>query len=220
MKREEMIRVVEEHKLIAIMRGVEKERAVSAAEAMFRGGIRCLEVTFNQKSDTRIADTKEIISELKRSFGGRMRIGAGTVMSAGEVQAAYESGAEFILAPNVDTTVLAEAGRLGLASVPGALTPSEIALAYEHGAALVKLFPAGDMGLSYCKAVFAPLNHIPMLAVGGIGLHNLTDFMRAGFTGAGLGSCLTDARLIREERYEELEKLAAQFVDKAREAGG
>lgn len=215
-----MIRVVEEHKLIAIMRGVEKERAVSAAEAMYRGGIRCLEVTFNQKSDTGTADTKEIISELKRSFGDQMRIGAGTVMSAGEVQAAYESGAEFILAPNVDISVLEEAERLGLASVPGALTPSEIVLAYDCGAALVKLFPAGNMGLSYCKAVFAPINHIPMLAVGGIGLHNLTDYLRAGFIGAGLGSCLTDARLIREERYEELEKLAGQFVEKAREAGG
>ncbi len=220
MKREEMICAVEEHKLIAIMRGVEKERAVPAAQAMYRGGIRCLEVTFNQKSDTRIADTKEIISELKRSFGSRMRIGAGTVMSAAEVQAAYESGAEFILAPNVDISVLEEADRLGLSSVPGALTPSEIVLAYDRGAALVKLFPAGNMGLSYCQAIFAPVNHIPMLAVGGIGLHNLTDYLRAGFTGAGLGSCLTDARLIREERYEELEKLAGQFVEKAREAGG
>lgn len=220
MKREEMIRVVEEHKLIAIMRGVDKEQAVPAAEAMYRGGIRCLEVTFNQKSDTRIADTKEIIFELKRSFGSRMRIGAGTVMSAAEVQAAYESGAEFILAPNVDPSVLEEAERLGLASVPGALTPSEIVLAYDRGAAIVKLFPAGNMGLSYCKAIFAPVNHIPMLAVGGIGLHNLTDYLRAGFIGAGLGSCLTDARLIREERYEELEKLAGQFVEKVREAGG
>ncbi len=219
MKREEMIRVVEEHKLIAIMRGVEKDRAVLTAEAMYRGGIRCLEVTFNQKSDTRITDTKEIISGLKQRFGGRMLIGAGTVMSVDEVQAAYESGAEFILAPNVDTSVLKEAERLLLASVPGALTPSEIVLAYAHGAALVKLFPAGNMGLSYCKAIFAPVNHIPMLAVGGIGLHNLTDYLRAGFTGAGLGSCLTDARLIREERYEELEELAGRFVEKVREAG-
>ena len=219
MKREEMVRVVEEERLIAIMRGVEKGRATAAAEAMYRGGIRCLEVTFNQPSDTRISDTKEIISGLKLKFGSRLLIGAGTVMSVGEVQAAYESGASFILAPNVDPAVLSEAKRLGLASIPGALTPTEIVWAYAQEAALVKLFPAGCMGLSYYKAISAPLNHIPLLAVGGIGQDNLADYLEAGFTGAGVGSSLVDGRMIREERFDELEELARQFVDRAKKAG-
>ena len=210
MKREEMVRVVEEERLIAIMRGVEKGRATAAAEAMYRGGIRCLEVTFNQQSDTRISDTKEIISGLKLKFGSRLLIGAGTVMSVGEVQAAYESGA---------SCVLSEAKRLGLASIPGALTPTEIVWAYAQEAALVKLFPAGCMGLSYYKAISAPLNHIPLLAVGGIGQDNLADYLEAGFTGAGVGSSLVDGRMIREERFDELEELARQFVDRAKKAG-
>lgn len=71
------------------------------------------------------------------------------------------------------------------------MTPTEIVTAYEAGAAFVKLFPAGNMGLAYCKAVMAPINHIPLMAVGGIGLDNLRDYLCAGFESVGVGSSLT-----------------------------
>lgn len=219
MRREEMIQAVMDHKLIAIMRGVEKGQAALVAEALFRGGIRCLEVTFNQRHGLHCSHTREIISDLNQRFGSRMHIGAGTVMSVEQVQAAYEGGASFILAPNVNRSVIEEAGRLQMASIPGALTPSEIADAYAYGASLVKLFPAGDMGISYCKSVMSPINHIPMIAVGGIDKENLSEYLQIGFTGVGISSGLIDKGMISKERYEELEILAKQFVKIAGEAG-
>lgn len=219
MKSEEMVQSVIDHKIIAIMRGVEKSQTALVAEALFRGGIRCVEVTFNQRSATKLSDTRGIISDLNQRFGGRMLIGAGTVMSVEEVQAAYEGGASFILAPNVNRSVIEEAGRRQMASIPGAVTPSEIADAYTYGASLVKLFPAGDMGLSYCKSIMSPINHVPMIAVGGIDIDNLSDYLQIGFNGAGISSSLVDKDMIREEQYEKLEMLAKQFVKKAQEAG-
>ena len=98
---------------------------------------------------------------------------------------------------------------------PGAMTPSEIADAYRYGASVVKLFPAGNLGLSYCKAVMAPINHIPMIAVGGVDDKNLPDFLKAGFIGLGIGSSLTNKKMIEEGRYDELKALAETYVKAA-----
>ena len=136
-------------------------------------------------------------------------------MSVEEVHAAKEAGASFTLAPNVDESVIRETVACGLESIPGAMTPSEIADAYRYGASVVKLFPAGNLGLSYCKAVMAPINHIPMIAVGGVDDKNLPDFLKAGFIGLGIGSSLTNKKMIEEGRYDELKALAETYVKAA-----
>lgn len=202
--------------MIAIIRGVPYEKLPDVAEALYRGGVRLLEITFNQKSETRCKDTKEAILAVKKRWGESMAIGAGTVMSIEDVHAAHDAGASYILAPDTNEEVIREAVRLGLEAIPGALTPSEVAAARRYGASVVKLFPAGEIGIPYCKAVMAPINHIPMIAVGGVDNKNLPDFIKAGFIGAGIGSALTDKALIAKEQYEELQKLAETYVKAAK----
>lgn len=206
---------IKEHKIIAILRGVPGDRVVDVAQALYDGGIRLLEITFNQKSPTKIEDTTQAIKGVRERLGDKMTIGAGTVMSVEEVHVAKAAGASFALAPNVDEAVIREIVACGMEAVPGAMTPSEIANAYAWGASVVKLFPAGNLGLSYCKAMMSPINNIPMIAVGGVDDKNLGEFLKAGFVGLGIGSSLTDKAMIAEGRYGELKALAEIYVKAA-----
>ena len=218
---------MKQYRITAILRGIDREHLEPVVEALYAGGIRLLEITFNQGSATRLEDTAAAIARVKEIYGDRLHVGAGTVMyveggmdapgadgmmSVEEVAAAHRAGAEFILAPNVDEPVIRAAVDRGLCAIPGAMTPTEIAGAYNAGAQIIKLFPAGNLGLGYCKAVMAPLNHIPMIAVGGVDQHNLPSFLKAGFLGAGIGSNLTDRRLIQAGDYAGLKALAEEFV--------
>lgn len=207
---------IQEEKIISIIRGVALKDMEKTAEALFQGGIRILEITFNQRSERRLEDTAEAIRKVKHLYGTEMMVGAGTVMSIAEAEAAVQGGASFLLAPNVDAAVIKKGIELGAEMIPGALTPTEIAYAYQQGAALVKLFPAGSMGIPYAKAVMAPVNHVPMIAVGGVNLDNLNTFLQAGFTGVGIGSEIAKKSLIEAGEFEQLEKLAKQYVDAAK----
>lgn len=207
-----ILEAMKQYRITAILRGIDREHLEPVVEALYAGGIRLLEITFNQGSATRLEDTAAAIARVKEIYGDRLHVGAGTVMSVEEVAAAHRAGAEFILAPNVDETVIRAAVDRGLCAIPGAMTPTEIAGAYNAGAQIIKLFPAGNLGLGYCKAVMAPLNHIPMIAVGGVDQHNLPSFLKAGFLGAGIGSNLTDRRLIQAGDYQGLKALAEEFM--------
>ncbi len=207
-----ILEAMKQYRITAILRGIDREHLEPVVEALYAGGIRLLEITFNQGSATRLEDTAAAIARVKEIYGDRLHVGAGTVMSVEEVAAAHRAGAEFILAPNVDEMVIRAAVDRGLCAIPGAMTPTEIAGAYNAGAQIIKLFPAGNLGLGYCKAVMAPLNHIPMIAVGGVDQHNLPSFLKAGFLGAGIGSNLTDRRLIQAGDYQGLKALAEEFM--------
>lgn len=211
--REQVSAWITEQKIVAIARGVRPEQMADTAEALYRGGIRSLEITFNQASDTGIVDTAESIRLAKKLLGDRMRIGAGTVMTIAQAEAAQEAGADFALAPNTDPKVIRRIVELGMAAVPGAFTPSEIATAYEAGADIVKLFPAGNLGIDYVKAIRGPINHIPLMAVGGVNLDNTLDFLNNGFTSVGIGSNIVSLPLIQAEKWEELEALAAKYAE-------
>lgn len=213
--RGKILEATKQHKVTAILRGIPNDRICQVIDALYAGGIRLLEITFNQKSPTKIEDTTMAIRYAKETYGDTMHVGAGTVMSVEELLAAKEAGAEFILSPNVNTEVIRKAVEQDIASIPGAMTPSEVAAAYEAGAEIVKLFPAGNLGLSYCKAVMAPINHVPMIAVGGVDDKNLGDFLHAGFIGAGIGSSLTDKKMIEEKNFDGIRRLAERYMEAA-----
>ena len=100
-----------------------------------------------------------------------------------------------------------------MGSVPGAMTPSEIVDAYSAGADVVKLFPAEQLGTAYIKAIRSPLNHIPLLATGGVDIENFEGFLKAGCCGAGLGSSLTNKKMLAEKDWAGLAELANGFVE-------
>ncbi len=209
---EKVIEKIKEEKLVAILRGMEEEQLIPVAEALYEGGVRLIECTFDHSREDCVEANCRMIAMLKKQFDGRMLVGAGTVLTVEEAEAAVQAGGEFIISPNVDADVIRAARSLGAVSMPGALTPTEVVSAWKEGAHFVKLFPAGDMGVSYMKSVRAPLKHIPMLAVGGITPENIPAFLKAGAAGFGVGSPLTPADAVKKGDWQAITDLAERFV--------
>lgn len=209
---EYVIDAIKEYKIIAIMRKIPADRILATAEALYKGGIRLIEVTFDQGKKTGEQETLDAIKELEAAFKGRMHIGAGTVVTESQVEKAVEAGAKYIISPNTDEAVIRKTKALGAVSIPGAFTPTEIVRAHQAGADFVKVFPAGDLGVGYLKAVRAPLSHIPMLAVGGVDENNLQDYLESGMSGVGVGSNIVKMSLIQSGDYEKIEELARKYT--------
>lgn len=210
--RDTVIKSVLENKIVVIVRGVEKEKLIPFAEAVYEGGIRLLEITYS--ADGRVADeeTAENIKMLTEHFGERMYIGAGTVLSEKQVALTKAAGGKFIISPDTNVEVIKKTRELGLVSMPGALTPTEIQTAHLAGADFVKLFPITSLGVEYVKAVKAPLSHIKFLAVGGVNTDNISDYLKAGVCGFGLGSNITDKKMIASSDWQGITDLAEKYV--------
>jgi len=212
MIREEVIQAIEREKVIVIVRGVEKEKLVPLAEAMYEGGIRLLEITYSatcSPSDEEIAGN---IAMLAEHFAGRMYIGAGTVLKPSQAELTARAGGSFIISPDTGRAVIERTRELGLVSIPGALTPTEIQTAHRYGADFVKLFPANVMGIDYIKAVTAPLSHIRLLAVGGVTAENKAEYLKAGACGFGIGSSIINKKMIAEGDFAGITELTKRFL--------
>ena len=212
MMREQIINTIEKEKIIVIVRGVEKEKLIPLAEAMYLGGIRLLEVTYSANGKVSDEETAENISILAKRFEGRMYIGAGTVLTEKQVELTAKVGGGFIISPDTCPEVIRKTRELGLVSMPGALTPSEMQIAHRNGADFVKLFPITNLGASYVKAVKAPLSHLKILAVGGVDENNIAEYLKAGINGFGLGSNIVDKKKIAENDWAGITNLAKKYV--------
>ena len=214
--RNRIIDAVEENKLIVIVRGVEREQLIPLAEAMYRGGVRLLEITYS--ADGRVPDeeTADRIKMLVEHFNGRMLIGAGTVLKKSQVELTARAGGGFIISPDTNTQVIGETVRLGLVSMPGAMTPTEVQTAHLAGADYVKLFPIGTLGADYVKAIRAPLSHIKMLAVGGVSLDNMAEYKEVGVSGFGISSGIIDKKMIADGDFDGITALAEKYVTLAK----
>ena len=212
--REEVIKDVEQNKIIVILRGFTTEQLINTVAAMEKGGIRLVEVTFDQSG--RISDemTAENIRTLKQYFTGRVHVGAGTVMSEKQVELAYNAGAEFIISPDCCEAVIRKTRELGMVSMPGAFTPTEAANAHRFGADFVKLFPTSELRASYLKAIVAPLSHIKFLAVGGVNVEDMTDYLMAGACGIGVATAIADKHAILAGDYNAVTERARLFTSK------
>ncbi len=198
-------------KVVAIVRGISSKDMVQTVQALKDGGITCVEVTFSLKSEEKSLDTLKSIRMIKEHFGDSVAVGAGTVLTPENVYRAKEAGAEYIISPNVDEAVIKATKRLGMVSIPGAVTPTEVIAAYNWGADIVKLFPAATLGLSYIKALMGPIDGIPLTAVGGVDASNYRDFIDAGCVGVGVGGNLVNKKLIEAGDFEAIKNLALEY---------
>jgi len=214
--KEDIEKLVRESRVIAIIRGFSPDVCLKLAEAYARGGIRMVEVTFNQTSPETWADTAAAIRVIREHFSGDIRVGAGTVLTEEQLTMMEDAGGEYMVTPNVNPSLIRECVRRGCAAMPGALTPSEAVDAWEAGASFVKIFPAGSLGAGYVKALRAPLSHIPFLAVGGVGPDNVRDFMEAGCVGAGVGGNLTNKEWIATGEWDKISSVAKSLIDNSR----
>lgn len=197
---------ISHHKIIAILRGAHPLDVLKIAEALYNGGIRILEVTMNS------AEPLNVIRSLSTRFSSDMLIGAGTVLSTEAVEQVVEAGASFVLSPIANEDIIKASKKLGVLSIPGAFTPTEIYNAYKNGADVVKVFPANSP--SYIKDISAPLPGIKLLPTGGITLDNIVNYKKAGAFGFGLGSSLVDTkREVNQTYLSEITNTAKKFVD-------
>ncbi len=195
-------------KIIAIIRGVNSKDIIPTVNALLEGGVNCVEVTFNNKDDKEGLNTLESISKIKNEFSKDIFVGAGTVLTPSQVERAVEAGAEYIISPNVSENVIRRTKELGKVSMPGTLTPSESMDAYNFGADIIKIFPAGDFGPSYLKSIMAPLNHLNFAAVGAINENNINDYLEIGINIFGLGSNLVNIKDILNKNFDNITKKA------------
>ncbi len=211
--REDIIQKILEEKLIVIVRGLEKDKMIPLAEAMYEGGIRLIEVTYSANGSIPDEVTAECIRSIQEHFGGKMLVGAGTVLNEKQVEMTKAAGGSFIISPNVKEAVIKKTRELDMVSMPGALTPTEIEDAHEMGADFVKLFPVSTLGPEYVKAVCAPLSHIRLLAVGGVDHNNLKDYLKVGVCGFGMASNIVDKKMVAEGNYAGITELARCYVE-------
>ena len=213
MTHEEVLARIKKEKLVAILRGVPMDRIDGVVGALVRGGVRVLEFTFDHDEPDCVAANAAKIRRTVEKFGDQVLVGCGTALTVEEVEAAHDAGACLVISPNVDMAVIRRANQLDMVSMPGALTPTEIVAAYEMGADIVKLFPAGELGLGYIKAVRGPLKHIPMSAVGGVKPENVKDFLDAGVCGFGVGGQLVLSKAVKSGDDAAIEARAKEFTD-------
>lgn len=182
---EETSQQMRKENLIAIVRGnFPADKLLAIGDALADSPLKIMEITLNTTS------ALETIRLLRQRFGERMIIGAGTVRTAEQFEAAVKAGAQFSVAPNLDLPTVEAAQGRDILHLPGVFTPTEAQTAYAVGCRMVKLFPSGVVGPRYLKALRAPLDDIEFVPTGGISAQNLGDYVKAGAVAVGIGSAL------------------------------
>ncbi len=204
--------IIEKEKLIVIFRGVKKEQLPKLLPALYEGGVRIIEIAFNHSDIDTVKTTCELIREAKRIMGEKMFVGAGTVISKALAEEAHSAGAEFIFSPNVNVDVIKRTKQLGMLSIPGAYTPSEIMTAYDAGADVIKLFPITVNEVGYVKNITRPLSHVPFICVGGVSPEAIPLYMEAGAIGVGTGISILKPELLEANDYESITELAKAHI--------
>src|SRR5256885_275704 len=208
----EIVRLLTEARLIAVIRTSKAEQVQLVCEALVAGGITAVELTLTT------ANALVAIHEARANFGNNAVIGAGTVLTTGATHEVIAAGAEFVVSP-VTRVDIVEAAHLRERPVMiGAYTPTEMQTAHEAGADFIKLFPADKLGPDYVKSVRGPLPHLRIVPTGGVDLNTISHFLKAGCSALGIGSSLITAEILRTENWTELRQLAGEFVRVARHA--
>lgn len=193
-------------KVTSILRGISEQQVLPTVSALYEGGIRSVEITFNTPGAARM------IEKVKENFGDKMLVGAGTVMDSTTARIAILAGADFLLAPTLNQGMLETCNRYAKVAVPGVLTPTEIQTAYEMGAQIVKVFPASAFGPAYFKQIKGPLDHITIMAVGGVSQENFKEYFRCGADCVGVGGELANVELIGSGNFAAITEIAKKFT--------
>lgn len=204
------LKTLRERRIFAVIRAHSSDAALAATNAVVKGGITTIEITFT------VPDAAKVMAEL--SARGDLVIGAGTVLTADQAREAIQGGASFIVAPNLNPEVARVAIDGGVLYVPGAYTTSEIFAAHAAGGQVIKVYPVGIAGgPRYIETVRQPLPHIPMIAAGGTTPENVVPFLRAGCVAVGLGHALADPHLAAERDLSEITRRARLFCSRLTE---
>jgi 2-dehydro-3-deoxyphosphogluconate aldolase / (4S)-4-hydroxy-2-oxoglutarate aldolase len=207
MNAQEILAFIVETGIIPIVRTSSAETAIRSVEAIYKGGIRAVEITMTVPGAIRA------LEKVADRFGSQLVLGAGTVLDPETARACMLAGAEFFVTPALRPSTIEMVKRYSKVICPGALTPTEVLTAWEAGADLVKIFPCGNVGgPKYIKALKGPLPHIEMVPTGGVNLETAGDFLKAGACAVAVGSELVDGKSAKEGRFDVIEDRARQYL--------
>jgi 2-dehydro-3-deoxyphosphogluconate aldolase / (4S)-4-hydroxy-2-oxoglutarate aldolase len=204
---EDVIRRIGEVGIVPVVRAASVTEANRAIEAVLAGGIPVVEITMT------VPGAVSVIREVTKQYGDKILVGAGTVTDAEQAESSIRAGAEFLVSPGMSLPVLSVARASEKLAIPGALTPSELMNAHDHGAKVVKIFPCGSVGgPKYLKSLKAPFPNASLIPTGGVNLANVADFIAAGAFALGIGADLVDAAALHEGNLEKISTMARELV--------
>ena len=207
------LKLLLDERIIPVVRAKSAEEAMRIVEAVKEGGINTMEITMT------VPGAIEVMEKVAKKFGDDVLLGAGTVLDGETARMSILAGAKFIVGPCLNVELIKICRRYSKVVIPGAMTPTEILKAWEMGADIVKVFPAGNLGgPSYIKAVKAPLPQVLLNPTGGVNLGNAGDFIKAGASVISVGSALVDKKAVEEGKFKVITEKAKKFIEKIKRA--
>lgn len=214
MTKDEVLRIILDTKVIAVIRMADTEKLAKVIEAVQKGGVRAIEITMTTPG---ALDVIKNISEQRESG---VVIGAGTVLDPETAESVIRAGAEFVVSPVLNKKVIKLCNDYGKLVAPGAMTPTEILKAWQKGADIVKIFPATSLGPKYFKDIKGPLPQVRLMPTGGVDLNNAAEFIRNGACCVGIGTALLDKKAIQTGDWRVLTKKAEELIESIRNESG
>jgi 2-dehydro-3-deoxyphosphogluconate aldolase/(4S)-4-hydroxy-2-oxoglutarate aldolase len=210
MDNDSFLALLRQHRAIAVIRAPTLAVGLRLAHAAAAGGLRLIEITWNS------AHPEVLVNKLRHQLP-QCTIGIGTALSPADLTAAKTAGAQFCFCPHTDPALIDLARGMAIPIVPGALTPNEIVMAWQTGAAAVKVFPVGALGgASYVRAVRGPLGHIPLVPTGGVTVDNAAAMVQAGAIAVGLSTNLFPRALVAAQNWGAIAQISADLVHRLR----
>ena len=199
--------VLRQEKVVAVIRRLPSEKFHPVIEALLQGGIKSVEITMDA------TDASSLIKQVVQQYGDALHVGAGTVFTQEQAQAAVRAGAKFLVCPHFDAELVTVAKTLDVAIIPGVMTPTEIRAALKTGVSMVKVFPASVVGPGFIKDILGPFAGLPIMVTGGLHADNFLGYLQAGATAAGLGSSLFPVQDMENNDWESIKNRAKRIVE-------
>ena len=205
MSKSQIVERIVDEGAVAVIRADNADTLGHVIDALLAGGVSALEVTMT------VPKALQIIEQAADKFGDDILLGVGSVLDPETARLAILAGAQYVVSPVFKPSIIEMAHRYNKPAMPGCFTPTEILEAHEAGADIVKVFPAGQLGMKYFKAIKAPMPHLQLMPTGGVNLTNAGEWIAAGACAVGVGSALVDKKAIAEGRFEQLTENARQL---------
>lgn len=210
MEKSAVLEKIEAKKLVPVLRTSNLDEARQTIEVLISTGFEVFEITLT------IPNATELIREISEKKS-EILIGAGTVLTAEQAKNCIESGAKFIVSPAFDLETVKLCNAENIAVMPGALTPTEVFLAWKSGADVVKVFPADALGgAKYIKTLKSVFPEIKIIPTGGVSLKTIADFLKSGAIAVGVGTDLVDVKAIREGNLELIAEKSRKYLETIR----
>lgn len=206
--------IILHHRLVAIIRLDNLAAAVQLSRALLAAGIVAQEYTLT--NPCALEAIAKVLQEVPQFSNGEATLGVGSVRTQSQARAAIEAGAQFVVSPVFSPDVISCCVEQRVAVMSGAMTPTEIAAAWEAGSSLVKVFPARSLGPKYISDVLAPMPELKLMPTGGVGLDNIQDYFSAGASAVGIGSNLFEMSALRLAHWDRITQIAGEFATRAR----